>query len=136
MYNGQDKRPEEYKRVWKEDGNEKKEPSPTDLVGQDSQQIANGEFSFGDHFSGSLGGWGGDDSHCTVTPWGIQLAEVNESNTIPIENNHMMSATRDSDIMMFNPSSLGSMGSAPTVGSMGSMEAALCADGFLGVMFL
>jgi len=124
VYNGQDKRPEEYKRVWKSQDGDDKDTSPPgmEILGRNGTQRSSGEFTFKDQYGGaSPGSWGAGSSPGGATPWGMQLAGAGTSlqeGAIPI------AAPKDQDdMMMFNPSSLGSMGSAPTMGSMGSMGA-------------
>jgi len=133
VYNGQDKRPEEYKRVWKKDGEDKETSPSMEILGdnKNGNMRSSGEFSFKDHFGAAGGGsWGADGaSPGSATPWGIQLAGASGTSPtemIPIESRLMSVPSNDcgDDMMMLNPSSLGSMGSAPTMGSMsmGSMS--------------
>lgn len=48
VYNGQDKRPEEYKRVWKSQDGDDKDSSPPgmEILGRNGTHRSSGEFTF------------------------------------------------------------------------------------------
>jgi len=116
VYNGQDKRPGDYKRVWKEGKEEDVSPTDGHWKGESAH---GGEFSFKDQipFDNSAGHIYG----ATSTPWGMQL----EGQGPELERKSSMGSQGD---MMMQPYSLGSMdmpmGSLGSAGSLGSMGSA------------
>lgn len=121
VYNGQDKRPDEYKRVWKENDDKKASPG-LEILGESQSERQHGEFSFKDQFGGSPpGSWGASGSPAG-TPWGMQLAGATDTphqDLLPIEAEAAMSVPRDGEM---SDMTIGSIGSVPTMGSMGSMH--------------
>ena len=122
VYNGQDKRPGEYKRVWLE-GSDKDDVSPTEGQWKGGSVDRNGgEFSFKDQipFDSATGH---NEFGTTSTPWGMQLG--GHSTGPELERKSSMGSQGD---MMMQPYSLGSMdmpmGSLGSAGSLGSMGSA------------